>query len=157
MLKTCNVSLKLKKNGRDLEEEHKSCKGKVGSLLWPKMGESSPISAKCPFYRWLARPRSGAECAPASMQCSAAELDFRRQKLDFPNSCFRGPNVPPKRMHVRRPNLTFGGRTWVFLQRLFMQNPFNSHLISFKMHENISIKHGSTLLEVSDIRDSTGR
>ena len=72
--------------------------------------------------------RSGAESASACMPCSAAELDFRRPNLDFPHSCFRGPNVPPKRMHVRRPNLTFGGRTWVFLQCYFHAK---THLVSY--------------------------
>ena len=89
---------------------------------WPKWGEKArPFSAKGPFYRWLARPRSGAECASASMQCSAAELDFRRPNLDCPHSCFRGPNARPKCMHVRRPNLRFGGRTWSSSKIIFMQ------------------------------------
>ena len=31
----------------------------------------------------------------------------------------RGPNVPPHACHVRRPNLTFGGRTWTSLTHAF--------------------------------------
>ena len=116
------TKLKQMKILKDLEEEHQRLVRNGGELTLAENGEKAhPFSAKGPFYSgWPGHVR-GPNVPPHPCKCSAAEHEVRRPNLHFPHSCFRGPNVPPKRMHVRRPNFTFGGRTWVFLQRLFMQ------------------------------------
>ena len=120
ILETLQNKVKTCKNHERFEGRNSRSVRDGRELTLAENGEkSSPVSAKGPFYRWLARPHSGAERASACMPCSAAEHEVRRPNLDFPHLCFRGPKALPKCMHVRRPNLRFDGRTWVFLQDYF--------------------------------------
>ena len=112
--KTCFILKNLQNKAKTCENRERS-EGRNsksardgGELTLAENGEkTSPISAKGLFYRWLARPHSGAERASACMPCSAAELEVRRPNLDFPHLCLWGPKAHPKRLHVRRPNLSF--------------------------------------------------
>ena len=131
-LKTCskleNLQNKMKtcENRERFEGRTQRLVRDGGELTLAENGEkSSPISAKGPLYRWLARPRSGAESASACMPCSAAEHKVRRPNLVSLTYAFGGLR------HTRNACM-FGGRTWVFLQGYFHAK---THFLSCLKHK----------------------